>query len=127
MKLNSSVLNSVVLSLFLSFSFFVWAQDDEVAMIDTSTYGSTEIEIKEALIYAALHYQWEIISHARDEIRLEYKKNPLKLVINGAKITAYGDQERLSDHPRWIISLKKLAIRRLMYLAELRKAQSFIQ
>ncbi len=125
MKKNSLI--STLLFLFLSFLILPVSQaDDHVDMIDATSLNPNEIDVKEALIYSALHYQWDIVEHTRNTMRWDYNGVLLDFQINGGKIniTVGGDVE---INPKWLARIKKLTLRRLAYHAEIRKAEAMIQ
>ncbi|MGH1439463.1 MAG: hypothetical protein ACRBBR_05065 [Cellvibrionaceae bacterium] len=117
----------ILVAFFLSiFSSFLSAQPDDLAItIDASQYSSTDIELKKALIYTALHYQWEIVEHDKNSMLWKYKRNLLKIDISAPTIKIYNDED-VEIGTKWLARIKKLTLRRLAYYSEVRKAQSFV-
>lgn len=123
---NKSIYCVLAALIFSIFTSLVSAEPDDLAItIDASSFDSTEIEVKKALIYTALHYQWEIVEHGKDSMLWKYKRNLLKIDISGLVVKIYNDED-VKIGAKWLARIKKLTLRRLSYHSEVRKAQSFI-
>lgn len=93
--------------------------------VDASSYNSSELEMHKAIIFSALHYQWEITEQTRDSFKLKYKNATLNLKIKGQTIAINPESKDTSK--KWLARLKKLIERRLNYQARVRKAKSLIK
>lgn len=108
------------------FPSFATAEQDNLAItIDAGYLNSSDIDIKKALINAALHYQWEIVEHDRNSMLWKYKNNMLKINIDDTLISIFKD-ERVPINSKWLPRIKKLTLRKLAYYAEVEKARSLI-
>lgn len=103
---------------------FAHAQNESFS-VDAGPFSSSELDIKKALIYTALHYQWEITDHQRYSMTLQYKKVTLGVTIDGTNITIRNTSGAKAS-AKWLTRFEKLLRRQLNYHQKVNKAKSLI-
>ncbi len=123
-------LSALTLSVFLAvFSVGVFAEGAEVVVRDIKVDGGehSELDVKKAIIYTRLHYNWKMTEHSRSSMTLEYRDSIIRLDIDGANIKIVSLTPDIELGSKWLPRFEKLYLRRLAYGADTREAKSFIK
>ncbi len=100
----------------------------DTVVIDAKHLKPDELDIKRALLHTRLHYGWELKEHTRNSLLIERKNVQIKVSIADSVVKLIPvNSDEVEVPSKWLPRFKKLYLRQLTYLSDVRQAQAMIQ